>query len=55
MEVMDSLLRIFFSNFTVKPVSDNTFKGSSILYKLKEPWHGFVLDEKFVIGAPDTG
>jgi len=51
MEVMDALLRIFFSNFTVVP-SENGFKqGSKVLYKLKEPWHGFILDKKFSLGA----
>lgn len=53
MDVMDALLRIFFLNFTIQPTADGTFKGSQVLYKLKEPWDGFLKDEKFVLGAGD--
>jgi hypothetical protein len=51
MKVMDSLLRIFFSNFTIEPVQNGTFKGSKVVYKLNEPWAGFVDSENFVLGA----
>lgn len=51
MKAMDSLLRIFFSNFTIEPVQNGTFKGSKVVYKLNEPWAGFVNSENFVHGA----
>ena len=51
MKTMDALLRIFFSNFTITPVKDDTFKGSIVTYKLNEPWQGFVDDDDFVSGA----
>lgn len=51
MKAMDELLRIFFSNFTITPVQDGTFKGSKVTYKLNEPWDGFVNDDDFVDGA----
>ena len=51
MKAMDSLLRIFFSNFTIEPVQKGTFKGSRVVYKLNEPWKGFVDSGNFVRGA----
>lgn len=51
---MDALLRIFFSNFTIMPDTDGTFKGSAVVYNLKEPWAGFLKDEKLVHGALDA-
>lgn len=51
MKVMDVLLRIFFSNFTITPISEGTFKGSEVSYKLNEPWNGFVENGNFVRGA----
>lgn len=51
METMDTVLRIFFSNFTVTPISDVSFKGSIVTYKLNEPWEGFVDNNDFVRGA----
>ncbi len=51
MKAMDELLRIFFSNFTITPVQDGTYKGSKVTYKLNEPWDGFVNDDDFVDGA----
>lgn len=48
---MDALLRIFFSNFTIHPVEEGKFKGSSVTYKLNEPWNGFVNANDFVSGA----
>ncbi len=51
MSTMDALLRIFFSNFTVHPVTKGKFKGSTVTYKLNEPWEGFVNANDFVRGA----
>jgi len=51
METMDALLRIFFSNFTITPVLEKSFKGSTVAYKLNEPWEGFVKAYDFVSGA----
>ncbi|HRJ06233.1 MAG TPA: recombinase family protein [Candidatus Saccharibacteria bacterium] len=51
MKVMDTLLRIFFSNFTITPGDDSFRKGSAVSYKLKEPWEGFVSANDFVRGA----
>lgn len=51
MKTMDALLRIFFSNFTIHPVEEGKFKGSSVTYKLNEPWNGFVNANDFVSGA----
>ena len=51
MKTMDAFLRIFFSNFTIHPIKDGTFKGSKVTYKLNEPWQGFIDDGDFVNGA----
>jgi hypothetical protein len=51
MKAMDTLLRIFFSNFTIHPLINGTFKGSTVTYKLNEPWNGFVENKDFVRGA----
>ena len=51
MKTMDALLRIFFSNFTIHPVKDGTFKGSKVTYILNEPWEGFTDNGDFVLGA----
>lgn len=51
MKAMDALLRSFFSNFTITPTVDGSFKGSSVSYKLNEPWKGFVENGDFVLGA----
>lgn len=53
MKVMDMLLRIFFSNFTIKPVREGSFKGSIVTFKLNEPWKGFVESNDFVHGATE--
>lgn len=53
METMDALLRIFFSNFTILPAIKGSFKGSTVSYKLNEPWEGFVNANDFVLGAGD--
>jgi hypothetical protein len=47
----DALLRIFFSNFTINAVVKGSFKGSTVAYKLNEPWKGFVDANDFVRGA----
>lgn len=52
MKVMDALLRIFFSNFTITPGKNGFRKGSKVNIKLNEPWEGFVIDNDFVRGAP---
>ncbi len=51
MKAMDALLRIFFSNFTIHPIKDDSFKGSKVTYKLNEPWQGFIDSDDFVSGA----
>lgn len=51
MKAMDMLLRIFFSNFTITPATKGSFKGSKVVYKLNEPWAGFVENGNFVLGA----
>lgn len=51
MKQMDSFLRIFFSNFTITATGKSFSQGSSVTYKLKEPYAGFVLDKKFSLGA----
>ncbi len=51
MSTMDQLLRIFFLNFTVIPGEESFSRGSEVTCKLKEPWAGFLNDEKFVYGA----
>lgn len=51
MKAMDTLLRIFFSNFTITPGENGFRKGSKVSYKLNEPWEGFVKSNDFVRGA----
>lgn len=51
MKTMDVLLRIFFSNFTITPGENSFRKGSTVAYKLNEPWDGFVNSNDFVCGA----
>lgn len=51
MKVMDVLLRIFFSNFTIMPGENGFRKGSTVTIKLNEPWEGFVINKDFVRGA----
>lgn len=51
MKVMDALLRIFFSNFTIMPGENGFRKGSKVVHKLNEPWKGFVENNDFVLGA----
>jgi Site-specific recombinases, DNA invertase Pin homologs len=51
MKQMDTLLRFFFSNFTIQPIVEGSFKGSKVTYELKEPYKGFVKNGDFVCGA----
>ena len=51
MKAVDSLLRIFFSSFTITPNSKDFHKGSRVTYKLNEPYEGFVRHKDFVLGA----
>ena len=51
MKVMDGLLRIFFSNFTITATQKDFRKGSEVSYILNEPWEGFVKSNEFVSGA----
>lgn len=51
MAVMDALLRKFFSNFTITGTEDGFGRGSTVAYKLNEPWNGFVENNDFVLGA----
>jgi NADH dehydrogenase/NADH:ubiquinone oxidoreductase subunit G len=51
MKAMDALLRIFFSNFTIIPSEDGKFRGTTVSYKLNEPWKGFIDANDFVSGA----
>lgn len=51
MKVMDSLLRVFFSNFTITATNGDFRQGSQVSYKLNEPWKGFIENGDFVYGA----
>jgi DNA invertase Pin-like site-specific DNA recombinase len=51
MQAMDTLLRIFFSNFTITAANGDFRKGSQVSYKLNEPYEGFVKNGNFVLGA----
>jgi hypothetical protein len=51
MKVMDTLLRIFFSNFTVTAANGDFRQGSQVAYKLNEPYNGFINSGDFVLGA----
>lgn len=51
MKQMDSLLRIFFSNFIITAEGKSFQQGSRVLCKLKEPWNGFLENKDFSLGA----
>lgn len=51
MKVMDGLLRIFFSNFTITATGKDFRQGSDVVFELKEPWKGFLESGDFVNGA----
>jgi len=48
---MDALLRIFFSNFTITGNEKGFTQGSTVSYKLNEPYEGFVKANDYVLGA----
>lgn len=51
MKAMDALLRIFFSNFTITGNEKGFTQGSTVSYKLNEPYEGFIKSNDFVLGA----
>lgn len=51
MNAMDTLLHIFFSNFTITAANGDFRKGLKVSYKLNEPYEGFVKNNDFVLGA----
>lgn len=52
-ELKDSVVRVFFSNFTVTADSFAIKRGYNIAHKLNEPWEGFVKSNNFVRGRGD--
>ncbi len=48
MKVMDGLLRIFFSNFTITATGKDIRHGSEVVFELKEPRKGFLENDDFV-------
>lgn len=50
MALIDGVLRIFFSNFTVKQYGKGKEQRCEITHKLKEPWAGFLNDNDFSCG-----
>ena len=51
MKAMDTLLRIFFSNFCITATGKGFQQGSKVTYRTNEPWEGFVINNDFVRGA----
>ncbi len=51
MKVMDGLLRIFFSNFTITATGKDFRQGSEVVFELKEPRKGFLKNGDFVCGG----
>jgi hypothetical protein len=51
MKQMDTFIRIFFSNFTITATGEDFRRGSTVVYKLNEPYEGFVKNGDFVLGA----
>ncbi len=49
-ELKDSVVRVFFSNFTVTADSFEIKRGYNITHKLNEPFAGFVKSDNFVRG-----
>lgn len=49
-ELKDSVVRVFFSNFTVTADSFEIKRGYDITHKLNEPFAGFVKSDNFVRG-----
>ena len=50
MKHMDLIIKFFFSNFSVKAFKEDKKQRYEIDYKLKEPWQGFLENDKFVRG-----
>ena len=50
MALIDGVLRIFFSNFTVKQWGKGKGQRREITHKLKEPWDGFLKNGDFSCG-----
>ena len=50
MTLIDGVLRIFFSNFTVKQYGRGKEQRCEITHKLKEPWEGFLKNDDFSCG-----
>lgn len=53
MALVDGVLRIFFSNFTVKQYGKGKEQRCEITHKLKEPWAGFLNSNDFSCGRDD--
>ena len=51
MKQMNAFIRIFFSNFTITATGEDFRRGSTVVYKLNEPYEGFVKNGDFVLGA----
>lgn len=52
-ELMNNLIKYFFSNFIVKAEGVGKQQRYDIEYKLKEPWDGFLKSNDFVLGRGD--
>jgi|JI10StandDraft_1071094.scaffolds.fasta_scaffold125674_2 DNA invertase Pin-like site-specific DNA recombinase len=52
-ELMNNLIKYFFSNFIVKAEGKGKQQRYEISYKLKEPWDGFLKSNDFVSGRGD--
>jgi DNA invertase Pin-like site-specific DNA recombinase len=50
MELLDQVIKKFFSNFTIKQLGRGKEQRWDITYKLKEPWQGFLESNNFVHG-----
>ena len=52
-ELLDNVLRIFFSNYTVKRTGTGKQQRYEITHKLNEPWYGFIKSNDFDHGRDD--
>lgn len=52
-ELLDGILRIFFSNYTIKRYGTGKQQRYEITHKLNEPWEGFIKSNDFVHGRDD--
>ena len=46
-ELLDNVLRIFFSNYTIKRTGTGKQQRYEITHKLNEPWDGFIKSGDF--------